>query len=185
MSPRPKGTLCRGSGANDQAVIGMRAKMMFPKSNIVLNSKARELSFYVLCHPPAVQEQIGVIFWPDASPIQPRRSLSLTLRHLRWTLDWSHPILSDKWLAKAVAMVELLIERQYRWRRRRATALWIYPIQDKLWVEITDDGVGLNRNNKAKQPTGVGLLSMQERAAELGGRCAIEPGPVGGTPARA
>jgi signal transduction histidine kinase len=28
---------------------------------------------------------------------------------------------------------------------------------------------------------GIGLGSMRERAAELGGRCEIEPGPAGGT----
>jgi len=50
-----------------------------------------------------------------------------------------------------------------------------------LRVEIVDDGDGL--------PTGVaegvGLASMRERAAELGGHCSIERGPDGGTSVRA
>jgi signal transduction histidine kinase len=43
-------------------------------------------------------------------------------------------------------------------------------LTDALEVEIADDGVGLSAERRA----GVGLLSMRERAAELGGACAIE-----------
>jgi two-component system, NarL family, sensor kinase len=46
-----------------------------------------------------------------------------------------------------------------------------------LHVDIVDDGCGI-----PKHPTlGVGLGSMRERAAELGGNCTIERGPHGGT----
>jgi two-component system, NarL family, sensor kinase len=44
-------------------------------------------------------------------------------------------------------------------------------------LEITDDGIGLPDERAA----GVGLVSMRERAAELGGRCAVERIPAGGT----
>jgi signal transduction histidine kinase len=46
-----------------------------------------------------------------------------------------------------------------------------------LVVEIRDDGRGLAADRRA----GVGLASMRERAAELGGTCLIEPLPTGGT----
>ena len=46
-----------------------------------------------------------------------------------------------------------------------------------LCLEITDDGGGLPPDYHA----GVGLTSMRERAAELGGECRIEPGPTQGT----
>ena len=47
-----------------------------------------------------------------------------------------------------------------------------------LELKITDDGIGLPEDRRA----GVGLFSMRERAAELGGTCAVEPaGPAGGT----
>ncbi len=46
-----------------------------------------------------------------------------------------------------------------------------------LQVEITDDGIGLPPAHRG----GVGLLSMRERAAELGGTCEIEATPGGGT----
>ncbi len=48
---------------------------------------------------------------------------------------------------------------------------------DLLQVEVTDDGIGLPESYRA----GVGLLSLRERAAELGGTCKIAPIPDGGT----
>jgi two-component system, NarL family, sensor kinase len=50
-------------------------------------------------------------------------------------------------------------------------------LNDALWLEVVDDGCGL----LAKHPAGVGLRSMQERAAELGGTCLIETIQSGGT----
>jgi signal transduction histidine kinase len=51
------------------------------------------------------------------------------------------------------------------------------PGRPELVLEITDDGVGL----PTERHLGVGLSSMRERAEELGGRCAIESLPEGGT----
>jgi signal transduction histidine kinase len=48
---------------------------------------------------------------------------------------------------------------------------------DNLEVEIIDDGVGLPDARR----TGVGLLSMRERAEELGGTCVVKALPKGGT----
>jgi signal transduction histidine kinase len=52
---------------------------------------------------------------------------------------------------------------------------------DLLHVEVIDDGVGLPESYRA----GVGLLSLRERAAELGGTCEIAQMPEGGTCVRA
>jgi signal transduction histidine kinase len=52
---------------------------------------------------------------------------------------------------------------------------------DLLQVEVIDDGVGLPESYRA----GVGLLSLRERALELGGTCEIAPMPEGGTCVRA
>jgi signal transduction histidine kinase len=46
-----------------------------------------------------------------------------------------------------------------------------------LRLEIIDDGIGLPRQHHP----GVGMNSMRERAAELGGTCVIEPRTGGGT----
>jgi signal transduction histidine kinase len=50
-------------------------------------------------------------------------------------------------------------------------------LADQLHLEIDDNGRGL----PAGTPLGVGLLSMRERAAELGGTCRIDSIPGGGT----
>ncbi|MHB8589561.1 MAG: sensor histidine kinase [Candidatus Dormibacteraceae bacterium] len=46
-----------------------------------------------------------------------------------------------------------------------------------LEVEVVDDGIGIT----GEQRTGVGIASMRERVAELGGRFTIEGAPGGGT----
>jgi signal transduction histidine kinase len=51
---------------------------------------------------------------------------------------------------------------------------------DGLRIEVRDDGAGVN----GAKP-GVGTVSMQERAGELGGTLAIEPADGGGTVVRA
>lgn len=48
-----------------------------------------------------------------------------------------------------------------------------------LNVEIRDDGAGLPTGGR--QNGGLGLLSMRERAVELGSTCVIGPVPGGGT----
>jgi signal transduction histidine kinase len=50
-------------------------------------------------------------------------------------------------------------------------------IADALQLEICDDGVGL----PMARHIGIGLLSLRERAAELGGSCVVESVPTGGT----
>jgi len=50
-------------------------------------------------------------------------------------------------------------------------------LEDALCLEVIDDGCGVPAEHRA----GVGLTSMRERAAELGGTCVIEPAPGAGT----
>ncbi|CAA9573145.1 MAG: hypothetical protein AVDCRST_MAG18-2219 [uncultured Thermomicrobiales bacterium] len=49
-----------------------------------------------------------------------------------------------------------------------------------LQLEITDDGCGLDAEDRAAS-AGLGLASMRERAAEVGGRCVVTRGAAGGT----
>lgn len=49
-------------------------------------------------------------------------------------------------------------------------------LADALHIEVSDDGVGF----PPEQHAGVGLLSMRERAEELGGSCVIETTPGAG-----
>lgn len=52
---------------------------------------------------------------------------------------------------------------------------------DRLHLEVADDGVGIPVDAQA----GVGLVSLRERAGELGGRAAVTCPPGGGTVVRA
>ena len=52
--------------------------------------------------------------------------------------------------------------------------LWL---DEAVCLEVRDDGGGL----PASRHRGAGLLSMRERAAELGGTCQVAPAPPGGT----
>jgi signal transduction histidine kinase len=65
------------------------------------------------------------------------------------------------------------VERHARARR----CVVRLTLDDALQLEIADDGVGLSPGYQA----GVGLTSMRERAAELGGSCTIESASDGGT----
>jgi two-component system, NarL family, sensor kinase len=56
-------------------------------------------------------------------------------------------------------------------------------LSQALTVEVEDDGVGLHYSRHKNG--GVGLLSMGERALELGGTFAVTPGKVGGSRVRA
>jgi len=59
----------------------------------------------------------------------------------------------------------------------RNCCLSVSIIDKDLQVEVCDDGLGLPGDVRP----GVGLNSMHERAAELGGSCIIEALPQGGT----
>ena len=56
---------------------------------------------------------------------------------------------------------------------------------DTLILEIEDDGVGFDLEDARSRKQCVGLTSMQERAALLGGYCTIHTHPGGGTTVRA
>ncbi|MEK3885496.1 histidine kinase [Paenibacillus sp. PL2-23] len=58
----------------------------------------------------------------------------------------------------------------------------------RLLVEVVDNGVGVEAVRRpawAGMTGGIGLISMRERAAEIGGECAIERLEAGGTRVRA
>jgi signal transduction histidine kinase len=60
---------------------------------------------------------------------------------------------------------------------RARTCVVTLAVEDVVSLEVIDDGGGVPEEH----PVGVGLTSMRERAAELGGTCVIEAAPSGGT----
>jgi signal transduction histidine kinase len=63
-----------------------------------------------------------------------------------------------------------------RHARARACNVRLAVEPERLRLEIEDDGAGL-----ANGSTGIGLQTMKERAAEVGGTCEIAPRATGGT----
>ncbi|WP_436500658.1 histidine kinase [Actinokineospora sp. HUAS TT18] len=63
---------------------------------------------------------------------------------------------------------------RHAYARSCAVRLWV---DDDLHIEVVDDGIGLPRHTFG----GVGLASMRERAAELGGDCMVAAEAEGGT----
>ncbi|HEU5103717.1 MAG TPA: sensor histidine kinase [Roseiflexaceae bacterium] len=76
----------------------------------------------------------------------------------------------------AYRIVQEALTNVVRHARARSCSVRL-TLCDALDVEISDDGVGLPPGGRA----GVGLTSMRERAAELGGTWAIETAPGRGT----
>lgn len=68
-------------------------------------------------------------------------------------------------------------------RHASAGRVWLRLVREErqVVVEVADDGAGID----PARPAGVGLRSMRERAAELGGDLAVEVRPGGGTAVRA
>jgi signal transduction histidine kinase len=68
-------------------------------------------------------------------------------------------------------------------RHAGAGTCWVRLIRSdrQLIIEVDDDGAGLPADFRA----GVGVTSMRERAAELGGECRFDRRPEGGTAVRA
>jgi signal transduction histidine kinase len=67
-------------------------------------------------------------------------------------------------------------------RHARARHCWIrLACNGALDLEVADDGTGVHHPSAS----GVGLHSMRERAAELGGTCTVEFSPGAGTRIRA
>jgi signal transduction histidine kinase len=64
-------------------------------------------------------------------------------------------------------------------RHARATAVNVslHATAEGLGLRVEDDGTGIAADSRP----GVGLSSMQERAAELGGWCTVTTGEHGGT----
>src|SRR5919106_100213 len=59
-------------------------------------AKPRELLLYLLSHAEGrTRDQIGLVFWPDASATQVKNNFHVTLHHMRKALGWSDLIVFD------------------------------------------------------------------------------------------
>jgi signal transduction histidine kinase len=113
--------------------------------------------------------------------------LGSVLASLNWRAGALRLVLSRDPVAAAAVevaayrIVQEALTNVVRHARAHRCCICLSCENDLLHVEVSDDGVGLPESSRA----GVGLLSMRERAAELGGTCEIAPMPEGGTCVRA
>jgi len=77
----------------------------------------------------------------------------------------------------ALRIMEEALANVVRHASARMCRVRVEP-RDSLEIEVVDDRVGLP---EVLRKPGVGLASMRERAAELGGTCVIKPRAAGGT----
>jgi signal transduction histidine kinase len=61
-----------------------------------------------------------------------------------------------------------------------STEISLTRAADRIVMKIVDDGKGFMPKN-AREPAGLGLVSMQERVQMLGGNLIVESSPAGGT----
>ncbi|MEU9021685.1 sensor histidine kinase [Actinomadura sp. NPDC048394] len=80
----------------------------------------------------------------------------------------------------AYRIVQEALTNVHRHARADSAVVRLY-LNGDLHVTVDDDGVGL----PPQMRSGIGMSSMRERAAELGGSCTVGPGPKGGTLVRA
>jgi DNA-binding SARP family transcriptional activator len=76
---------------HDLLVYALGATQVYREERLVAAAdwsyaKPRELLFYFMANPPRTKEQVGLVFWPDASPAQLRRNFRAALYHLRQAL---------------------------------------------------------------------------------------------------
>ena len=83
--------------------------------------------------------------------------------------------------AAAYRIIRSAVDNTTRHARATACVVRLSREQDRLVVVVEDDGVGM----PSAHLRGVGLTSMAERAAELGGTCTVNARPEGGTIVRA
>jgi signal transduction histidine kinase len=81
----------------------------------------------------------------------------------------------------AYRIVQEALANAVRHAQARTCRVSLTAETDALIVEVLDDGLGVAPD----RPAGVGLVSMRERAAELGGACVVERPAGGGTRVRA
>ena len=109
-----------------------------------------------------------------ASPAAPDgRALAISVE----TPDEALPSLPAAVEVAAYRIAQEALTNVVRHARARVCVVRVAAVGTTLRVEVSDDGVGI----ALERHTGVGLTSMRERAAELGGSCVAEASQLGGT----
>lgn len=128
---------------------------------------------------PPVLDQLGLVGAVQACAAEYERPSPTGVKGLAVTVTapYALPPLPAAVEVAAYRIAQEALHNASRHAHARLCTVTLRPRNGALWLEVRDDGRGLSPNGRA----GVGLQSMQERAAELNGRCVVESMPAGGT----
>ena len=96
-----------------------------------------------------------------------------------FTLDGVEPPMDADCSMQCYRIVQEALTNVARHAQARQVHLRVVGRSDGLDLQVEDDGCGITAD--AAKRTGIGLLSMTERANEMGGELQVTPGPMGGT----
>jgi signal transduction histidine kinase len=166
-----QGLIRRDPNAADEAAVELRGEIRGSIADI------RRLVYEL--RPPALDE-LGLVAAIRQRAAQCALAESTEEnRNLRVEVDAPDPLppLSAAVEVAAYRIVEEALTNVVRHSSARICVVRLGMEEGALILEIADDGVGFPAERKA----GMGLVSMRERAAELGGACTIESITTGGT----
>ena len=129
--------------------------------------------------PPALDELglIGAIRERAAKQSAPTERDSILGLHIDVVAPDQLPALPAAVEVAAYRIVQEALTNVARHAQAHSCCVCLSCENDLLHVEVSDDGIGLPESYRA----GVGVLSLRERAAELGGTSEIARMPEGGT----
>ncbi len=166
-----RGLIRRDPDAADEAAVELRGEIRASIADI------RRLVYEL--RPPALDE-LGLVAAIRQRAAQCALAESTEEnRNLRVEVDAPEPLptLPAAVEVAAYRIVEEALTNVVRHASARICVVRLGMEEGALILEIADDGVGL----PAERTAGMGLVSMRERAAELGGACTIESITTGGT----
>ena len=125
---------------------------------------------------PAVLDQLGL---EPAVQWQAREHTRITGVPVSVVVDGSLDQLSDDQRTCAFRVVQEALTNCARHAEAQSIRVCVHGGQDALTVSIQDDGRGFAAGPEAKK--GIGLIGMEERISELGGKVRISSQPGKGT----
>ncbi len=96
-------------------------------------------------------------------------------------LKIDHPefAMSDKCATALFRIIQESLTNIWRHAKARQASITMRRVDNRLFVEIVDDGIGLPVDG-SKAQSGFGLCGIQERISALGGSCSIKNQAAGG-----
>jgi signal transduction histidine kinase len=140
----------------------------------VVESTIREVRNMALLLRPSMLDDLGLI---PALKWQARESSKRTSMDVSVATELDSDDLPDEYKTCIYRVVQEALHNCERHSHAKAVRIRVQQEPDRLVLKIQDDGRGF----EARQTKGLGLLGIQERVAQLGGKVQIHSQPGSGT----